>query len=131
MKIFNIDIKRYKCVNIAEEPKYIVDVNDDFCENPVEVGAIFNIEKGDVNEVEIVQVIGKDKINKLLSNLYALNLLKQYNKDFLTIRDIIKISRKIPLYSIIRPINGFTVNDQLNLIEAIMKDKTNTIIPGI
>lgn len=120
MKKFNINLEQYTCINLNEEPKYIVEIDNNFCNSPVEVGAIINIEIGDVEAVEIVQVNGVDKVKKLLGNLYALKLLRQYNKDSFAIGDIIKVSKHVPLYRVIRPGNRFTIYDQINLIEKVL-----------
>lgn len=120
MKRFNLDVKNYRRFKTDKDPKYIVEVYKEFCENPAEVGAIFNVEIGDVDEVKVVQVIGMEKVKKLLSNLYALTLLRKYNKNSKSIDDVIKVSKVIPVYRIIRPRDGFTVNEQVNLIEELV-----------
>ena len=105
--------------------KYAIPSKAEFINKPVKLSAIFEIMVGYVERVEIRELKGSEKMNTIMKNIYRgyvneiAGLDREYFKKFL------KITKEINLYRIIRPKDKFTVNEQIKLIEGIVKEREN------
>lgn len=98
--------------------KYIVPAFDEFTKEEVPLEAIFELSVGDVEKVEIEEVLGTSKINKIIENIFRIEILRfsggiepSYFKKCL---DIAKNTR---LYKITRPKDVFSVEDQIQFVK--------------
>lgn len=105
--------------------KYAIPSKTEFISEPVKLSAIFEVMVGDLEKVEIRELKGSEKMSTIMKNIYRgyvneiAGLDREYFKDFL------KITKEINLYRIIRPKDKFTVNEQIKLIEGIVKEREN------
>ncbi|MEG2017882.1 MAG: hypothetical protein RR128_05410 [Clostridium sp.] len=99
------------------EKMHYLKVSEECCKEPQPVGAIFEIQQGDVSKVQIKEVQGKEKVelffrhNYMKSYVGAIPVTKDYFKECMT------IIKAVPMYIIERPKEEFTVFDQLKLVE--------------
>ncbi|MEN8076872.1 hypothetical protein ABFP60_07885 [Clostridioides difficile] len=109
-----------KCTSFMsdKEVKYIVPAKEEFVDEKRELVAIVKLTVGDVEEVTIKELTGSEKLNNIIENIYRGEYIKYLggmNPKYF--RQCIEIAKNIRFYTVIRPVNGFTVDDQIELIE--------------
>lgn len=116
----NMDINKSECTSFMSDTKikYLVPCHNNFLDENVRLAAICELTVGDVEEVEIVELKGKEKLTKLIKNIYRGEYIRGLGgmtpKYF---KQCIDIAKYIKFYKIIRPENKFTVDEQINIIE--------------
>lgn len=109
--------------------KYIVPALDNFVKEKVPFKALFEIEQGDTQKVEVVEVTGNEKLQKIIKNVFRIEVLMYSGgvpADYF--KKCIEIAKHIKLYKITRPKNQFTVNEQIEIIEDIIYQNSNKIL---
>ena len=109
--------------------KYIVPAFDEFTKEELPLEAVFELVVGDVDEVVIEEVLGANKVNKLIENVFRIEMLRYsggiepvYFKKCL---DIVKSTK---IYKITRPKDVFSVDKQISLVEdIILYDEENNL----
>ena len=101
--------------------KYIVPAFDEFTKEEVELEAIFELAVGDVDEVKIEEILGANKIKKLIENVFRIEVLAYTEgmepKYFKQCLDIAKSTK---MYRITRPKGIFSVEDQISLVRELL-----------
>ena len=104
--------------------KYIVPALDSFVDENVECSAIFELIESDVDKVEIKEVFGKEKLDRVIKNIFRIEMLMYAGgmppEYFAKCLSFVK---NIKYYKMLRPKGKFTVNEQINIIEDIIFDK--------
>lgn len=115
-------LKSFPC---DDKIKYMVPARESFEEKDIELYAIYEITVGNVNDVQIEEIRGGEKMSKLMKNIYRgefLNRLGGFTPKYF--KQCLDIAKHIKFYKIIRPVNQFTVKRQIELIKnEIVKDK--------
>lgn len=109
--------------------KYIVPALDNFVSEKVPFNALFEIEQGDTQTVEVVEVTGNEKLQKIIKNVFRIEVLMYSGGvpgDYF--KKCIEIAKHIKFYKITRPKNQFTVNEQIDIIENLIYQKHGTIV---
>lgn len=103
-----------------ERDKFAIPATEDFINCPKKVKAIFEIIPNDnVKDIKIEEIKGIKKFNSIINNLYERDIAKCYGIDsFISV--ILNISRNISYYKLMRPKEMFTVDEQIELITAIV-----------
>ena len=109
-----------KCTSFMsdKEVKYIVPAKEEFVGEKRELIAVVKLTVGDVEEATIRELTGSEKLNNIIENIYRGEYIKYLggmNPKYF--RQCIEIAKNIRFYTVIRPVNGFTVDDQIELIE--------------
>ncbi|MEG1254493.1 hypothetical protein [Clostridium sp.] len=103
--------------------KYIVPDYDGFAKKKVVLSAICEIAIGDVEEVQIEEIYGSEKLDKIIKNIYRIEYIGMMGgmtpKYF---KNCIQIAKNIKFYKIIRPRDKYTVNAQIEIIEDVFKN---------
>ncbi|MGL5379237.1 hypothetical protein [Clostridium sp.] len=98
--------------------KYVVQAVEDFINKEKRLKAIFNLRVGDVEKVIIEEIKGTEKLSIITRNIYRVEFIQAFggmsSKYF---KECLEIAKSIKAYRIIRPIKGFTTNEQIKLIE--------------
>lgn len=105
--------------------KYIVPALDAFVDYEVPLEAVFEITVSDVENVEIKEITGIEKIQRLIKNIFRIEML-HYSGGIGSeyFKKCADIAKGIKYYNIIRPKDVFSVNEQIEVIEDIIyKDK--------
>ena len=98
--------------------KYMVPAFDDFTKQDVQLNTIFEISVGEVNKVEIEEIKGAHKINKLIDNIFRVEVIGYSGgMDGLYFKKCLNIAKNIKMYKIIRPKGIFSVKEQIEIIE--------------
>lgn len=109
-----------KCTSFMsdKEVKYIVPAKEEFVGEKRELIAVVKLTVGDVEEATIKELTGSEKLNNIIENIYRGEYIKYLggmNPKYF--KQCLDIAKNIRFYTVIRPINGFTVDDQIKLIE--------------
>ena len=101
--------------------KYIVPAFDEFTKEEVPLEAVFELAVGDVDEVKIEEILGANKMNKLIENVFRIEMLTYAGgmepKYFKQCLDIAKSTK---MYRITRPKDVFSVKEQIRLIREVL-----------
>ena len=101
--------------------KYIVPAFDEFTKEEVPLEAVFELAVGDVDEVKIEEILGANKMNKLIENVFRIEMLTYAGgmepKYFKQCLDIAKSTK---MYRITRPKDVFSVEEQIRLIREVL-----------
>ena len=101
--------------------KYIVPAFDEFTKEEVPLEAVFELAVGDVDEVKIEEILGANKMNKLIENVFRIEMLTYAGgmepKYFKQCLDIAKSTK---MYRITRPKDVFSVEDQISLVREVL-----------
>ena len=101
--------------------KYIVPAFDEFTKEEVPLEAIFELAVGDVDEVKVEEILGANKMNKLIENVFRIEMLTYAGgmepKYFKQCLDIAKSTK---MYRITRPKDVFSVEEQISLVREVL-----------
>lgn len=121
MDNFGYDKSKYSSFNSDEKIKYMVPAHKDFINYGVPLKAIFELVAVDVEVVEIEEIIGSEKLSKIIKNIYRIEYIDRMGGITPRIfKQCLEIAKYIKFYKIARPREGFTVNEQIELIEEIL-----------
>lgn len=118
MDNFEYDKEKYTSFMSDKEVKYIVPAKDEFIYEPKQLSAIVKLTVADVEEVTIEELRGSEKLNNIIENIYRGEYIKYLggmNPRYF--KQCIDIAKNIRFFKITRPLDKFTVNDQIKLIE--------------
>ena len=118
MDNFGYEKDKYISFMSDDEIKYIVPAKDKFVYEDRELTAIVKLSVGSVEEVTIEELRGGEKLNNIIENIYRGEYIKyldgMYPKYF---KQCLNIAKNIRFFKITRPMNQFTVDEQIELIE--------------
>lgn len=118
------DVSKYSPFRSDMNIKYIVPALDSFVDNKVEFAGIFEIEASDdVNSVEIEEIKGTNKVNRIIKNIFRIEIMMYLggmNPEYF--KKCMEISKNVKYYKITRPKDKFTVDEQISFIEDIIFD---------
>ena len=118
MDNFGYDKDSYISFMSDDEIKYIVPAKDKFVHNSKELIAMVKLEVSDVEEVTIEELRGSEKLYNIIKNIYRGEYIKYLggmNPRYF--KQCLDIAKNIKFFKIVRPINKFTVDEQIELIE--------------
>ena len=118
MDNFEYDKEKYTSFMNDKEVKYIIPAKDEFIYEPKQLSAIVKLTVGDVEEVIIEELRGSEKLNNIIENIYRGEYIKYLggmNPKYF--KQCIDIAKNIRFFKITRPLEKFTVDDQIDLIE--------------
>ena len=118
MDNFEYDKEKYTSFMSDKEVKYIRPAKDEFIYEPKQLSAIVKLTVGDVEEVIIEELRGSEKLNNIIENIYRGEYIKYLggmNPKYF--KQCIDIAKNIRFFKITRPLEKFTVDDQIDLIE--------------
>lgn len=109
--------------------KYIVPALDNFVSEKVPFKALFEIEQVDTQKLEVVEVTGNEKLQKIIKNVFRIEVLMYSGgvpADYF--KKCLEIAKHVKFYKITRPKNQFTVNEQIDIIENLIYKKSDKIL---
>jgi hypothetical protein len=121
MEKMGYDTNRFR-VTDSERDKFAIPVRNSFYGYPVILNGIYEINVEDVDSVELTEVSGTEKLSLILKNIYRVEISNALGFTPEYFKSCIEIAQKIPVYRIVRPKEGFTVDNQINLIKSTIKE---------
>lgn len=109
------------CIRVnKKKDKYAIINKEDFVKDGTCIGSIIEIEEHSGDSVILEKITGNEKIKLLLDNIYNAKYMEiSLNDEYLTY--LLKISSNVPFYKIKRPKGKITVDEQIRIIEDILK----------
>ena len=107
----------FKSLIVDNKLKYVIPAEDKFNEECTTLNIIYYLSVGDVNEVKVTEMRGKEKLDKLIENIYRIEVLRAIGIQGEHIKQYVDILRQIPMYNMERPRNCFSIDKQIKLIE--------------
>lgn len=101
--------------------KYMVPAFDEFTKEDVKLDAIFELSVGDVDEVKVEEVLGSEKMNKLINNIFRIEMLKYSGgMEPFYFKKCLEIVKNTKLYKMTRPKDIFSVDNQIEKIKILL-----------
>lgn len=101
--------------------KYIVPAHEKFVYNEVDFHTLFEISVGDVDEVRAEELVGTEKLQNIIRNIFNVSVLHNSGGIPPTIfKKCMDMCKNIKCFRIIRPKDKFTVDEQIKIIEEIL-----------
>lgn len=100
--------------------KYGLPLGDACCKNDKPIGAMVIITPCDVEEPQLVEITGADKLKYLTANFFREDFYEQVPFTPAIMMRTIKMANQLPLYFMRRPKTGMTVKQQADLIGNIL-----------
>ena len=111
------DKEKYFSFMSDTEIKYLVNAHDDFIYEDTRLFALCELSVGDVEEVQIEEIKGSEKLNKLITNRYRVEFVQAMGGiSPIAFKILLQIAKNIKFYKIIRPNGQFTVDKQIELL---------------
>ena len=111
------DKEKYFSFMSDTEIKYLVDAHNDFIYEDTRLFALCELSVGDVEDVQIEEIKGSEKLNKLISNRYRVEFVQVMGGiSPIAFKTLLQIAKNIKFYKIIRPNGQFTVDKQIELL---------------
>lgn len=124
---FGYNIDNYNKVELEDKVKYTIPVWESFIREKTEIGMIFEITVDDVEKVYSEKINGTEKLNLLLRNTYCLSSVKHLGVSNNYLKQCIKLAKEVSMFKIVRPRKGFTVNEQMSVINNVINE-TNRLV---
>jgi hypothetical protein len=100
----------------AERDKYAIPLKKGFYSSPISLKAIYELDIGETKDVIINEIFGAEKVKVILRNIYRIETIRLIGIDQKYFKKCIEIANTVQVYRIVRPKEGFTVNEQVELI---------------
>ena len=101
--------------------KYIVPAFDEFTKEEVPLEALFELTVGDVDEVKIEEVLGASKMNRLIENIFRIEMIRYSGgMEPAYFKKCLDIAKNTRMYRITRPKDVFSVEQQIGLIREVL-----------
>lgn len=114
----------YPCFQADGKVKYIVPDFYGFYKRKVPLTAICELDMGEVDNVKVEEIRGGEKLNKIIKNIYRTEYIGSMGgMTPKYLKKCIEIAKKAKFYIITRPKGKYTVDDQIEIIEGIFKEK--------
>jgi hypothetical protein len=120
----------YMSFEVDRKIKYIVSDFDRFSTKGGSLAFIFEITKGNISDVIVEELKGGEKLKSIIRNIYRIEYIQSMGgvaPDYL--KKCIQVAKNTKFYRIIRPLNEYTVENQIQIIEEmIKKDSKDKVI---
>lgn len=98
--------------------KYLVPTKEHFIDGERPLRAIIEIVPKEVDKVEIEEIRGVEKFQRIMANIYRGEYISRIDGiQEAYIKQCINLARQVAFYKVIRPMAGFTVQEQMKCIE--------------
>lgn len=104
----------------GQRDKFFIRIPDKFSYKPVKLKAIFEICISDNDKVEIEEINGFEKIDIIRKNIYRIEILNKVGMKERYFNMLLNLSKDIETYRIKRPLNMFTVKEQIDEISKVL-----------
>lgn len=97
--------------------KYSIPLETNFVNFPVCLKAIYEVNIGQGDKIELEEILGLEKMWLILRNIYRIEVFNEMGLEAEYFKQCIEIAKNVPVYKIKRPKDRFTVKEQMNLIK--------------
>ena len=111
----------YLMVELAEDAgkvKMGVRMPERFCDEPQQLDALFVLRKDEqISEPSIIEITGSEKVKYVVNNLYKQDVYTKVGLSPDVFMKCVKLADKVNVFSLSRPAQGMTVEQQKVLLE--------------
>jgi hypothetical protein len=122
-----MDADNYRPI-FERETKFNVPIQTNYHEEPLPLAAIFELSKGEGEEIKLLQAGKLQGLNILLSHTYRNFLIPRLGLLDWHFDISAKIIKEIDLYQLQRPNIGFTANDLVAMVLGSVKEEDHIIV---
>lgn len=117
------NVETLQCNYSPDRMRYLVVDKQKFKDERLFLCAMYEIQVADVDEVTIQELSGIEKMNVLRRNGYymSLSIRVGFPKDYMSM--CIRLVKQMRIFTITRPANKLTINEQKELIYRTLKNK--------
>ncbi|MEG2656724.1 MAG: hypothetical protein RSA29_13585 [Clostridium sp.] len=130
----SMNYDKEKCIDFKGDGKikYLVIDMEGFHGEKASLSAICEIAIGDVEKVEIEEVLGREKFNKIIKNIYRTEYISRMDGMKPSyFKQCVKVAKDIKFFKITRPRDKYTVDEQIQIIEKVFgADKSQRAMGG-
>lgn len=101
----------------TEDDKYLVKDLDNFEKSETPLAAIVEMSTKEDGNVELLKIIGTEKVKEIIRNIYCIHIMSLIGLNQIQLNNTIKVSQNIGFYKLKRPVNKYTVEEQIKKIE--------------
>ena len=112
--------EKFETIIVDNKVKYTIPAEDKFINKDSDLNTIFYLSTGNVENVKCIELKGKEKLEILIENIYRIEVFRALGIQSKHIKQYLDIVKQIPMYKIERTKKGFTINEQIKLIENII-----------
>lgn len=124
-KLCSDAVEKFKYSNIngikkidEDRDKYAIAIEDKFRKTQAELKAIYELTVGEVERVQIIKIIGTEKLKTIFNNIYRFGLVNYIGIDPKYFEKCLQLAKNIDMYKIIRPKEEYTIDQQIEIIES-------------
>lgn len=121
LKYFNIEENKKFKTQIENKDKYIIPIRESYEKDSISLEAIIMLEQDNIESVKVKKVLGNEKINIILNNIYLKQWINKKQLLNLYFKTALDLAKQVPIYIVKRPNKGFTMQEQISVIEEIIK----------
>lgn len=111
------NLKNIRKIN-EDRDKYALALENQFRKNSAALKAIYELSVGNVDKVKAEKITGREKLNVILKNIYRVELANYIGIDPVYFKKCLQLAKNIQVYRIVRPKEGYTIDQQVEIIEA-------------
>ncbi|MEG0307053.1 MAG: hypothetical protein RR636_03855 [Clostridium sp.] len=116
----NYEKENYTSFQGDGKVKYLVPDRSGFYGEKAPLSAICEINVGDVEKVQIEEVLGREKFNKIIKNIYRTEYISRMDGMKPSyFKQCMKVAKDIKFFKITRPRDKYTVDEQIQIIEKV------------
>lgn len=123
-KLCSDAVEKFKYSNISsikkideDRDKYAIAIENKFRKTGAKLKAIYELSIGDVEIVQVRKITGTKKLNIILNNIFRFGLVDYIGIDPIYFKKCVQLAKNIDIYKIIRPKEGYTIDQQIEIIE--------------
>lgn len=118
------DLSKYRTIHEGRKLKYLVPVQHQFYNQYIKMNKLFTICVSDKeNQVTIEKVDGINKLKEVYENIFGSSTKIEMGLAPSYFKQCLELSKQIEVYRITRPVDLYTVDEQINLIESVVFSK--------
>lgn len=124
-KLCSDAVEKFKYSNISsikkiheDRDKYAIAIENKFRKNEAKIKAIYELSVGDVERVQVREITGTEKLNIIFNNIYRFGLVEYIGINPMYFKKCVQLAKNTDIYKIIRPKEGYTIEQQIEIIES-------------
>lgn len=102
------------------EEKFVLTVDKGFCQAPVPLGAVYELQTGKLSDVVINRLAGTEKLEALMKNSWA-RFIDRLGLQKAHFEQCLNVARKIPVSRLTKSQGLFFLGDQVRMVEADLR----------
>lgn len=105
--------------------KFYVNDRNRFSVNAMPIEAVIEIYPSDVKEPVLVRLEKRDALNVMITHSYRQEMMGEHTDLGAHLRFCSELAMVVPVYRLLRPRDGFTVREQVNVLVEYFGDKSD------